>query len=131
MIENEKKPRDYGIGDMLYPSEVHMIMVIGDNENMHVSELARIAGVTKGAVSQMISKLDKKGLIRKVKDSQNKSKILIALTNKGKIAYYKHAQVHEEMDKELFDYLDGLDDKQFMILSEFIDGFEKMVERHS
>ena len=86
--KNEKKPRHYGVDQLLHPSEIHMVMRVGNNPGAHVSELARIAGITRGAVSQLIARLVKKGLIQKVEDPESSLKTVPVLTNKGKVAFY-------------------------------------------
>lgn len=128
-VENEKKPRHFGIPELLHASEIHMVMHIGDNPGMHVSELARIAGVTRGAVSQLVSKLEKKGLVTKTEDPENSLKTVPVLTNKGNVAYYAHAQRHEEMDKDLFNFVNQLTDGQFSLVEEFLNHLEKMADR--
>ena len=40
MIDNEKKPRLYGLKEPLYTSEIHMLMMIGQNPEAGVTELA-------------------------------------------------------------------------------------------
>ena len=118
-LENQKKPRKYGLEELLYPSEVHLIMMIGQNPSAGVTELARKAGVTKGAISQMIQKLVKKQLIRKSQDPENSKKAVLTLTNKGKIAYYSHERMHEEIDRELFVYLKKLRASELKVLQRF------------
>ena len=60
-FEIDKRTRYYGIDVPLFPSEIHMINKIKQNEGIHVTGLANILKVTKGAVSQIIMKLEKKG----------------------------------------------------------------------
>jgi DNA-binding MarR family transcriptional regulator len=129
VIENQKRPRRYGIAEKLYPAEIHTLMTIGNNERLHVSELARLLGVTRGAASQMIDKLNKKGLIEKRVDSGNATRILLDLTNKGKIAYYAHEQFHEETDAPLFDYISRLSEKEYAFAKDFLQKLEDMVDR--
>ena len=129
VMDNQKRPRKYGSDELLYPSEIHTIMMIGNNEGIHVSELARIAGVTKGAVSQIVGKLAKKGLARKLEDPGNASKILLELTNKGKVAFYSHERMHEEMDAPLFEYLRKLTDKEMQVMLDILSKLEKMADR--
>jgi DNA-binding MarR family transcriptional regulator len=129
MIENQKKPRQYGIDDLLYPSEIHTIMMIGSHRDAHVSELARFLGVTRGAVSQMVAKLEDKGLIAKRTDLQNAKKVLLSLTTKGKVAYYAHEQYHEEADAPLIDYMANLTEEQYTFAVEFLGKMEEMVNR--
>ena len=85
-IENQKRPRKYGLEELLYQSEIHTIMLIGKNKGLGVTELAAKAGITKGAISQMVNKLETKGLIKKYTNPENNAKVVVELTNKGKVA---------------------------------------------
>lgn len=129
VIENQKRPRQYGIAEKLYPAEIHTLMMIGTHEKVHVSELARFLGVTRGAVSQMIDKLNKKGLIDKKTDPENATRVLLSLTNKGKVAYFAHQQFHEETDAPLFEYIDGLSNERYAFAQDFLQKLEDMVDR--
>ncbi len=129
MMENQKKPRHYGIDELLYPSEIHTIMMIGMHRDVHVSELARFLGVTRGAVSQMVAKLEGKGLIEKKADPKNGKIVLLSLTTKGKVAYYAHEQYHEEADAPLIDYMANLTEDQYVFAVEFLEKIEEMVDR--
>ena len=44
----EKKPQDYGIGEVLHPSEIHAIEMIGKNPGINVTGLAVRLGLPKG-----------------------------------------------------------------------------------
>ena len=129
MMENQKKPRHYGIDELLYPSEIHTIMMIGMHRDVHVSELARFLGVTRGAVSQMVAKLEGKGLIEKKADPKNGKIVLLSLTTKGKVAYYAHEQYHEEADAPLIDYMANLTEEQYAFAVKFLEKIEEMVNR--
>lgn len=126
---NEKKPRHFGVDVLLHPSEIHMVMLIGDNQGAHLSELARIAGVTRGAVSQAIAKLEKKGLVSKVAAPDSGLKRVPSLTSKGRVAYWAHEQYHEEMDADLYAYVKGLTDEQIAVIEDFLRNMETMADR--
>lgn len=126
---NEKKGRKYGVGVLLHPSEIHTIMLIGNNPDQHVSELARIAGITRGAVSQFVAKLEKKGLIKKIDDPSNSLKTIPLLTNKGWVAYWAHEQMHAEMDADLFHYIQQLTDEQVAVIEQFLANMEKVADK--
>lgn len=128
-VANEKKPRHFGVPELLHASEIHMVMHINDNPGIHMSELARIAGVTRGAVSQVVAKLEKKGLVTKAEDPENSLKTVPVLTNKGKVAYYAHARHHEERDKELFEFANRLTDAEFDVIEAFVNHLDKMTDR--
>jgi len=62
----EKVPARHGTRHNLYHSERHMLDKIGDNPGMNVTEFANTVGVTKGAISQVVTKLEKKGVVTRV-----------------------------------------------------------------
>jgi DNA-binding MarR family transcriptional regulator len=130
-VENQKRPRRYGLEELLYPAEIHMIMLIGNNPNTGVTELAKKAGITKGAVSQIAKKLGIKGLIKKKKHPDNARMAILELANKGKVAYYYHEKLHDDIDKELYTYLAGLSPAKLKALESFFVLFEKGIDKRS
>jgi DNA-binding MarR family transcriptional regulator len=128
-LENQKKPRRYGLEELLYPSEAHLLMLIGRYPDLVVTGLAEKGAVTKGAVSQMVHKLINKGLIKKKPDPINTRKVVLELTSKGKIAYYSHERMHEEMDRELFAFLKRLKPGQLQVVEEFLVHVESGIDK--
>ncbi len=49
MSQSNRKSYDFGDGIDLYKSEIHTIDIIGRFQGIHVSEIARKFGVTKGS----------------------------------------------------------------------------------
>lgn len=76
------KPRDYGTGDMLYPSEIHMLNYVSQKQEQNISEIGRHFSISRSAASQTIMKLEKKGLCVKNK-RVNQKNIYIDITDKG------------------------------------------------
>lgn len=118
----EKIPRDFGTGDVLYPSEIHMIDMIGKHRGINLTELAKRLGITKGAVPKMIRKLDGKGLIRKLDSERNRKEVFFALSGKGMTAFQGHRDYHRKMDRGIGDKLAALSDEErsflFMVFRE-------------
>ena len=56
-----KKPHDYGTGEIISMVEVHILTIIEENPGITVTEVALGWNRTKGAISQTISKLEKRG----------------------------------------------------------------------
>lgn len=131
IVENQKKPRRYGLEELLYPSEIHTIMLIGKNRGSGVTDLAARAGITKGAISQMVNKLETKGLIKKYANPDNNAKVVLELTNKGKVAFYSHERLHEAMDQELYSFLDSLSKERMTILEDFFELLERGTDKRS
>ena len=130
-VENQKKPRRYGLDELLYPAEVHLITLIGNNPGVGVTELAIKSGVTKGAISQMAQKLVNKGVITKEQDSQVGTRVVFELTSKGKVAFYSHKRMHEDIDRELFAFIDSLQPDHFEVLEQFLDLVEQGINKRS
>ncbi|MCT4686204.1 MarR family winged helix-turn-helix transcriptional regulator [Vallitalea sp.] len=125
-----KSPRNYGTDVDIYRSEIHIIKLIGDYANLHVSEIARKFGVTKGAISQSLKKLERKGLVEKYLDETNNTRLLVKLTDKGEIAYLSHEEHHKVSDKDILQYLYELSDHELEVVVTFIEKTSEMAERH-
>lgn len=95
-----KTPKYYGTEDLLYAAEVHLLDVIGSHEEMNTTRLAQILGITKGAVSQTVSKLTAKGLVE-IRTADKKNEIRILLTEKGEKVYAFHRNIHSEMYEQI------------------------------
>jgi DNA-binding MarR family transcriptional regulator len=59
----ERKPHSFGNAGLITPSEIHTIDAIGVADTVVMSELAQRLGITKGAITQLIDRLEVKGLV--------------------------------------------------------------------
>lgn len=98
-----RKPKDYGTGDLLYLTEIHTIRIVGMNENINMTQLAEIMGVTRGAISQTIRKLVFKNFILK-ENSNNRKEFSLRLSEKGRIVF----KGQESFQQELFSFAASL-----------------------
>lgn len=101
----DKKPKDFGTGDLLYVSEIHAIHYIGTNPELNMTQLAEMSGVTKGAISQTVKRLVSKRYVTKYK-SKNKKEINLRLSEKGILINQKY----EQFEKEKFVFAERLYD---------------------
>lgn len=131
ITKHSSVPRYFDTDVKIYRSEIHIIGVIGDNKDIHISEIARKFGVTKGAISKTIKKFTQKGLVEKIIDKTNNTRTLIRLTEKGMKAYHAHKRYHNENDKEMFSYLDSLTEHELDTLYTFLEKANSMAKRHS
>ena len=120
-VEQMRKRSVYDAGRIkVMNNEMTMLKVIGDTPDMHVIGLARILGITKGAVSQTLSKLEKKGLIEKLPDPSNASRLIIKLTASGEEIYEKHERFHEELDALVESILNEASEENRRFLNDFL-----------
>lgn len=133
----EKIPIDYGVGENLYHSERHLIDQIGDNPDLNITQLAKHVGVTKGAISQVVKKLENKHLVRRHKRGENEKEIFLEFTHIGTEIYRKHKKVHEQsispLEKELGNHT--AEEVQFLVemfqwFDTFLDDARQEMERH-
>ncbi|MGL6200478.1 MAG: MarR family winged helix-turn-helix transcriptional regulator [Lachnospiraceae bacterium] len=121
--------RNYGTDTPLHEAEIHMIKAIKENEGIHVTGLAEQLGVTKGAVSQIIAKLDTKEMIVKAQDANNLSRLVLRLSAKGETAYLHHEKLHGEFDSLVADVLETTSEKDRAFLIQFLSTLEEKVNR--
>ena len=133
----EKFPLSFRTNHKFYHSERHMLDMFGGNQSMNITEFARMNGITKGAVSQIVGKLERKGALRRYKGEGNEKEVFIELTDKGKEIYAHHQRVNDETVKHLEQGLKNYpDDKVEFLLTtfkwfeEYLDEGRKQMERH-
>ncbi len=97
-------PHDFGTGVPLYRVEIHTVQAVGENPGINVTALSEHMGVSKGAASQTISKLVKKGLVIKKSAPDNERETLLELTDLGLTAHHAHEGFHEAMFEEVKRY---------------------------
>lgn len=122
----ETEPRNYGTDQKLTGAEIHLVELIGENDNSSVTEIAGLYGVSKSAISQKLKQLINKGLVEKKVDPENLSRSNLVLTSKGKIAFYAHKHWHETMDGGFQDYYSKLSEEKLAIIMEFLNRFEDL-----
>jgi DNA-binding MarR family transcriptional regulator len=127
--ELEKIPIDFGTDELLYPSEIHTIDAVGDQFDT-VTAISNQFGITKGAVSQIIIKLNKKGYIQKIRNEAYSKEIILSLTEKGFKAYQTHKKLHEIMDKGLMELIDNYSDEWLQTFRDMLTQLEKQVDKY-
>jgi DNA-binding MarR family transcriptional regulator len=103
-IELNKKTYEYCQGIPLYPSEVHAIEYIATSSTTNMTDISRALGLTKGAVSKMVVKLEKIGLLKRYKYLYNQKEVYLHLTELGVKVCEGHSTYHATMYKTLENY---------------------------
>lgn len=105
-----EKPRKYAANDSLYMREVHFVVALGEKDNPTIGEMAEFLQVTPGAVTQMVSRLEKKGYVRRSKGFPDKRQTYLSLTESGKVLCAEHIafdrQEHHVASELLKDFSD-------------------------
>ncbi|WP_207263949.1 MarR family transcriptional regulator [Desulfovibrio sp. Huiquan2017] len=125
----EKVPVDFGTQELLHPSEIHTIEAVGNQFNT-VTAISNYFGITKGAVSQVITKLHKKNYIRKERNEAYPKEVILSLTDKGKKAYETHKKLHEIMDSGMTEFLDSYPEEWIQTFQTMLVQFEKQIDKY-
>jgi len=124
--ESSKQQRDYGTGEFYTAVEVHTVTIIEEQPGITVTEIAKRTSRTKGAVSQVIGKLEEKGLVRREQNQNNARQFFLYVTTKGLELSKKHKEFDEQALGPVLDDLISLYgfeavDKFFIIMNDFSD----------
>ena len=131
IIFMEKQQRFEFEGVKLYPSEIHLLLVIDEKYATNATKMAEQLGVTKGAVSQTLTRLEKKGVLVKTKDSQNKNELTLTFTPLGAKAF-KHYKAGTARFFEVHDaYLSTLSADEREVIHQFLKQMEEAFKRVS
>lgn len=117
--------RDYGVGVVCTPVEAHLLEKICDNSEITITQLAQRINRSKSAVSQIVKKLEKKGLVTKVPKKSHAKKLSLCATEKGKALTAAHIEFDEKTAGSFFDKLsksfdDDTMDAFFCVLNKFL-----------
>lgn len=116
-----RSSRNYGTDTPLYDAEIKMIQAIKESPNIHVTALSTQLGISKSAVSQIITRLFKKGMVTKGRSMREaQSKIALGLTEKGLIAYTGHMLRKKRFEKIVGKLLREADAKERRFLADFL-----------
>ena len=108
----DSSPRSYGTEDVLYAEECHTLELIGKYEGITITEIARRVGKTKSAISQMVDRLIKKGLLEKQPNPESERTVLLKITPKGEIVFRYHAQYDRDQFDKLCEQLEGFSNRE-------------------
>ncbi len=122
----EKIPDHHGLRTGLYHSERHMLDQIGGNPGWNITAHAVALGITKGAVSQMVSRLEAKGLVRRCRKGGNGKAVYLELSRQGAILADKRRSRNEDALRPFYEELEKHPDGRV----EFLIGIFQWLDRY-
>ena len=124
----ENMPCTFGVEKPLFLSEIHTLQAIGRTKENNIRTIAEILGVTPSAASQTVTRLKKKGFVKKVRGIKNEKEVSLVLTPMGKIAYNNHEKTHQQMYERIAGRLGELTDEERVVLSRVFSVFESVYD---
>ena len=127
-VQWESKKRTYGTDTLLSRAEIHTIAAVGDNPNINVTALAEMLGITKGAASQMIYKLARKGIVEKKVSPNSDTEVVLNLTSDGMINYEAHRHYHQKTNDTALNLLKEIPEPFYEYLVDYFSAFEQVID---
>lgn len=113
-------------GKYLYHSEIMTMYIIKSHPESNVTEIAAHLGVTTGAVSQVISKLEKKQMIEKYKIF-NQKEVTLILTEVGNKVIEKYIEENCKRNCKLTTLLEKFNIQQLDFIQDLFKDFEDIL----
>lgn len=105
----------------LYPSEIHLLLFVYHIQDKNITQIADHLGLTKGAISQTLSRLNRKGIIIKETEPSQKNQLHIQFTDKGKILMEHVNEFRSLLETEFLNYLESKSIEEKQLISDFLD----------
>lgn len=97
--ELERTPRQVAGVGKVSPSEFHLIEQIGLEGKVTSKELSQQLNITKGGISQVLSKLSRQGIIGRKENQGDKRAYYLYLTPLGEAVFREHQQIHQQFNQ--------------------------------
>jgi DNA-binding MarR family transcriptional regulator len=115
-------------GLRLHPSEIHLMQVIAEHPDLSAGEIAQKLGVSNGAVSQTLARLERKGVITKAKDPSLKNRVSAAFTVSGREAIQRFEEDRASSLESFSNYLAGLSDRERQVIGSFLSHVDEFLK---
>lgn len=110
-------------------TELHVIHCIGEESMRNLTTISEYMSMTRGAVSKICSRLQKKGAIEKIKLADNQKEIFFILTAEGERLFYAHEVLHQQSQAKwsaLFEQYDQQEKQAIKrFFSDVVDSFRQ------
>jgi len=91
-----------------------VIKIIGIEGEIMPSMLGKYTGMEKSSLTRMVDDLEKKGVVFRKTDPDDRRKVLVSLTEKGLDYYNCLNQITTEMADEILQFVDDKDIEDYM-----------------
>ena len=119
--EEQRKPVEYGDGVVLGHAEMQLLETISRYPDEHASALSLRLGITKGAVTQVVTKLMDKQLLSRVQRDGNRQKAYFRPTRHGREIIERHHRHHRKANQRLCEFITTLDDQEAHSIFQFLE----------
>jgi len=91
-----------------------VINIIGIEGEIMPSTIGKYTGMDKSSLTRMVDDLEKKGIVFRKTDPEDRRKVLVSLTEKGLNCYNDLNKITAEMADEILQFVDEKDVEDYM-----------------
>ncbi|QEZ91016.1 MULTISPECIES: MarR family transcriptional regulator [Proteus] len=100
-------------------TELHVIHCIGEESMRNLTTISEYMSMTRGAVSKICSRLQKKEAIEKIKLADNQKEIFFILTTEGERLFHAHEVLHQQSQAKWSALFEQYDQSEKQAISRF------------
>jgi DNA-binding MarR family transcriptional regulator len=104
------------------------MQVLREWPDLNAGGMARKLGISNGAVSQTLARLEKKGVLKKSKDPSLKNRVTAVFTAAGKEAIERFEAQQASSVKAFSFYLAGLSEREREVIGSFLSEVEEFLK---
>ena len=129
LVSLDKKRIVIHEGENLHPSEIRLLMFLYHDQDTNITAIAELMGLTKGAISQTLSRLQKKGIITKEMYPEKKNELHVQFTDSGNQLMDDLNKSKKSLEGKYRRYIQTLSDKEKEAISNFLDKMISVMNR--
>lgn len=114
ILRIEERALDNRLTRGLTITEIHTIEAVGYRESNPMNVVATRLGVTLATLTTAVNRLVDKGFVERVRDEDDRRRVLVSLTTRGRQVFRAHALFHKSM---INDALAGLSVQEEEVLA--------------
>ncbi len=110
-------------------TELHVLKAINEIREPNVTELARMLGLTKGAISKTLRKLQTKKLVESYKKEGNRQKVFYHVTEHGLDVYTQHETRDDVWKQRNHEFLTRLTPEELQNAARYMRQYNNYLEQ--
>ena len=124
--ELKKNQHKSGVDKSITLNEVHLIVVIGENQPLNLVKLSELLEVSRSAITQSVRRLIQKNLVVFDFDPNNEKNKYLILSKKGVEVFNIHKGQQEHIEKAIFSVLRNYSDEDLQMVMKLMDDVEQV-----
>jgi DNA-binding MarR family transcriptional regulator len=102
-------------------AELHVLQCIGDHPDYNVISISKAMNLTRGAVSKICARLERKGLVKRRQAAANLKEVYFLLSPAGEALWELHEQEHEQAADSYRRLLVAYKPEELAVIGRFLD----------